>query len=257
MKFWQQSWTRSPALACAVALVLTVGQEAAAQELTDEATGERDAAAEAQAEEEAALADVIRVIQQRRMLRAGRAELQTMFGFGVTDTMFQHMAPVGNLRVHIDENWSIGASGAYYFPDTHNAGLALTTTSQIFDDVTSTFELFPEKSIIEWSAGLDVGFIPVEGKFAIFNQHILYIDFYLLAGGGVVQTSRSPDLKPAGMLGIGAHLYFNRWLALVGEFRDQLYVETFNAGNRVMNHVMFHLGLSIWIPFDFDYRFAR
>ena len=79
---------------------------------------------------------------------------------------------------------------------------------------------------------------------------------HLLAGGGVVQTSRSADLKPAGMLGIGAHLYFNRWLALVGEFRDQVYVEKFNAGNRVMNHVMFQLGLSLWIPFDFEYRFS-
>ena len=89
-----------------------------------------DAAQEAAQEEVAALADVIRVIQQRPILRAGRVEVQTLFGVGLSDTMFQHMAPVLGLRYHIDERWSVNASGAYYFPDTHGFEMPLSTTSR-------------------------------------------------------------------------------------------------------------------------------
>ncbi|MDP6947028.1 MAG: hypothetical protein QF464_22960, partial [Myxococcota bacterium] len=77
------------------------------------------AAAKAAAEEVKALAEVIRVIQQRPVIRAGRFEVQTLFGVGMADTMFRHMAPVLNARYHINERWSVGGSGAYYFPDTH------------------------------------------------------------------------------------------------------------------------------------------
>jgi outer membrane beta-barrel protein len=209
------------------------------------------------AEDIQVLADVIRVIQQRPLLRANRVEVQTLFGLGLSDTMFRHMAPVLNLRFHIDERWSVGASGAYYFPDTHGHDIPLSSTSTIFEAVTDTFEVFPEKAVIEWSAGVDTSFIPIDGKFALFNSHILYFDFYLLAGGGVLQTSRSGSLKPAGMVGLGWRLTFNRWLALTVEFRDHLYMENYNAGDEFVNHVMFQTGLSWWFPFDFEYRFPR
>ena len=204
-----------------------------------------------------ALADVIRVIQQRPNIRAGRLEIQTLFGLGLADTMFRHKAPVLNARYHITERWSVGGSGAYYFPDTHGFDAPLSSTSATFDDVTATFELFPEKAVIEWFAGIDAAFIPIDGKFALFNRHIFYFDFYLVAGGGVIQTSRSATPKPVGVVGIGWRLAFNRWLALNLEFRDHLYVENYNAGDEFVNHVMFQAGLSWWFPFDFEYRFPR
>lgn len=234
-------------------LAIVCGAANAYAQTSDEANNAEDALAE----DVEALADVIRVIQQRPILRAHRLEVQTLFGLGLSDTMFQHMAPVLNMRFHIDERWSVGASGAYYFPDTHGHDYPLSTTSAVFEDVAGTFEVFPEKAVIEWFAGVDAAFIPVDGKFALFNNYILYFDFYVLAGGGVLQTSRSATPKPAGMVGLGWRLTFNRWLAMTLEFRDHLYVESYNAGNEFVNHVMFQAGLSWWFPVDFDYRFPR
>ncbi len=189
----------------------------------------------------------IRVIQQRPVLRALRAEIQAFGGVGMSDTLFQHFLVTGNARFHITEEWSIGGSYSHYF----------ASTSGLFEDVTTDFSVFPEKSLLRWMAGLDAAFVPIYGKFALFDQHIVHYDFYALAGVNVLQTSRSDDIKVAGVLGLGWRVYLTRWLAFTTEVRDHMYVESFNAGDRFMSHFVFQAGFSMFLPFDFDYRFPR
>lgn len=102
-----------------------------------------------------------------------------------------------------------------------------------------------------------MSYIPIYGKFALFDRHIVHYDFYALAGVSVLQTSRNEDIKVAGVLGLGWRIYLTRWLAATYEVRDHLYVEKFNAGDRFMSHFVFMAGLSVWLPFDFDYKFPR
>ena len=189
----------------------------------------------------------IRVIQRRRMLRAGRVEVGALGGLGVNDTMFRHSMAGGAGRYHISEAWSVGGSYGHYF----------AKESTLYKDVTERFELFPEPSYMRWSAVVDAAWTPVYGKFALLDQFILHFDGSLSLGAGVVQTGRRTSVKPVGVFGLGLRLYLTRWLALTMEVRDHVYMEEFNTGDSLVNHILTQAGLSVFAPFDFQYRFPR
>lgn len=189
----------------------------------------------------------IRVIQRRPNPRSGRFELSAMGGGGLSDTMFNHAAVTGSGRYHLNEAWSLAAGYSHHFGET----------SSLFDEVTDRFELFPERSVVEWSAGLDVGWTPIFGKFALVETYIMHFDMTLLAGAAAVVTSRSPDPKLGVGVGAAMRLYISPWLALTGEVRDQVFVESYNAGDELVNHVLAQAGFSIFFPFEYAYRYPR
>ncbi len=95
-----------------------------------------------------------------------------------------------------------------------------------------------------------VEFIPLSGKIALLSSLFSYFDFYVLAGGGIVNLAAkdptpascagSPPLCQAftttevtGNFGVGAHAFLTHWLALNLEFRDLLYKN--NASGRDVN----------------------
>ena len=189
----------------------------------------------------------IRVIQQRPFLKSGRFELQVLGGLGINDSMFRHAMVVAQPRVHIDERWSIGGTYAHYFGEE----------SSLLETVTTDFALFPERAETKFYAGLDVGFSVLEGKFLLFDDAIVTFDLYLTVGGGATHTSRSDTVKPTGMFGAGIRFVATRWLTVNFEVRDHLYVEQFNAGDELINNVVIQGGFGFFLPFDYDYRYAR
>lgn len=224
-------------------------EPAAAPEAPAPAAEATPAEGEPAAEEEAAKEDSprIRVVQQRPFLHSVRFELQLLGGTGVADTMYDHWVAGASGRLHVTEEWSVGGGYEHYFSDR----------AQVYDDVTGNFEVFPEESFNRFYAGLDVAYSPVYGKLVFFDEGIVHYDLYVLAGGGVTQTSRSTDLKFTGTIGVGARIIATRWLAVVFELRDHIFVETFNAGDELVNNVVFTGGLSIFLPFDYDYVYPR
>lgn len=189
----------------------------------------------------------IRVIQQRPFLHALRFELQLMGGIGVADRMYRHAHAAAHGRFHIDEEWSIGAGYAHYF----------TFESALLGKLTNDFELYPERSLQRFYAGLDVGFNAISGKFSAFDSGLVHFDIYITLGGGVMQTSRSSDIKPAGSFGLGWRLIIAKWFTFLVEFKDHIYVENFNRGNEVINNLVIQAGFSFFIPFDYDYKYPR
>ena len=154
-------------------------------------------------------------------------------------------------------------------------------------------------------AGLYATLTPIGGKFSLFNTLFANYDFYGLAGAGVVivdtplssglssymdnanQTRtinatplssgndvnlQSPDPfrgpRFAGVLGIGAHIFFNHWIGLQFELRDYLYKSnpgggdvstkdnnsdnspklTTDADEFIVSHLYFGVGLSFLLP---------
>ena len=205
------------------------------------------AAAERAKKARAELIRSIRVIQRRPFLHALRFELQLMGGIGLGDRMHRHAHAAAHGRFHIDEQWSVGLGYAHYFP----------FESALLGKLTSDFELFPERSIQRYYAGIDVGFAPIFGKFSAFDSGLVHFDLYLTIGGGVMQTNRSASVLPAGSFGIGWRLIVNKWFTFVVEFKDHIFVENFNRGSEVVNNVILQAGFSLFIPFDYDYEYPR
>ncbi len=214
---------------------------------TDE-TGESGDAGEAK--EPAVVTDLdslVRVVQQRPVLKSGRFELLAGAGIVANDQMYDHWFATATGRVHVSEWISIGATYNKYFSEV----------SDLQRTVANDFEVFPELSAYRWYAGGDVTFVAIDGKFVFFDDVIAYWDIYASIGGGVTVTSRSDDPKPTGMIGVGWRLFLSEWLTFTTELRDYMFFEKFNAGSEFVNNVVGQIGLSIFIPFGFDYEYAK
>ncbi len=190
---------------------------------------------------------LVRVVQQRPVLKSGRFELLVGAGLVTNDPMYDQWLATATGRVHVSEWISIGASYAKYFSDPSDL------QSTVMDD----FEVFPELSALRWYAGGDVTFVAADGKFMFFDSTIVYWDLYASIGGGVTVTSRGDDPKPSGMFGVGLRMFLNDWLTLTFELRDTLFIEKFNAGNELVNNLVGQAGITIFIPFGFDYEYAK
>lgn len=189
----------------------------------------------------------IRVLQRRPVLKDLRFELALTAGIAAADQMYRHETITATGRFHVSEWVSIGATYAHYF----------SQESALFDDVTSDFELFPERSEIRWYAGADVAVVPIEGKFVAFGESIVHWDLYATIGGGVTTTSRSDSPKPTGMVGLGYRMFLAEWLTLTVELRDHIFVEDYNAGSELTHNIVGQAGFSFFLPFGFDYSFPR
>lgn len=248
-------WSRRLLLPVVLASLLVGGGVAAAAE-PDEADSAAPAAGEegeGASEEDAGLTSTerlehsIRVIQRRPILKDLRFELAITGGVAASDQMYRHFSASATGRFHVSEWVSIGATYTQFF----------SSESALYREVTGNYELFPERSQIQWYAGADVSVVPIDGKFIAFDDFIVYWDIYASIGGGVTVTSRSDSLKPTGMVGVGFRMFLAKWLTLTFEVRDHIFVEDYNAGSELTNNVVGQAGFSIFVPFGFDYSYPR
>ncbi len=124
------------------------------------------------------------------------------------------------------------------------------------------------------------------GKFAGFGDFIFHYDAYVVGGVGALSTRPIPVIDPdnrnfsfkpkiAFNAGIGLRIFLNRWLAATMEVRDYIYNEELEAltvaptqqqqqdkgtwfgENRLTNNVQAQVGISIFIPFSWEYRLPK
>lgn len=203
--------------------------------------------AEKAATDSAKEAPAIRVIQQRPVIKAGRFEVQLLGEASIADVMFRHLSVGTNMYYHLSEEWALGGAYRHYFSEE----------SSLLGDVTDKFEVFPERAVMRWSAGLDATWTPIYGKLAFFDDQIVHFDMHLIVGAGVTQTSRTSTPHVMGTVGLGGRLLISSWFSMNLEVRDQIYVESYNDASQLVNNVGLNLGFSIFFPFDHDYRFPK
>jgi outer membrane beta-barrel protein len=86
------------------------------------------------------------------------------------------------------------------------------------------------------------------GKVRWFGGPIGRFDFFLAAGAGAVDESGSRGVAGSG--GIGLKLFFNEWLAMRFDMRDQIRSVRGPLGiEQTVNDLVFTGGLSLFIPF--------
>lgn len=208
---------------------------------------DEDAAAQVEEEDEVTTQIPIRVVQQRPIIKSGRFELSLGAGLALNDRMYDHWFATATGRMHVSEWISIGATYAKYFAS--DADLQ----SRIIED----FELVPELSSYDWYAGADVSIVALDGKFIAFDSALAYWDLFVSIGGGVTVTSRSEDVKPTGMIGVGMRFFMTEWLTMTFELKDHIFPEDFGSRTAIVNNVTGSLGLTIFFPFGFDYQYAK
>jgi outer membrane beta-barrel protein len=189
---------------------------------------------------------------------------------------------------NIVRHYSAGAQVNYYLTDV----LALGIEGQYYQDqFREPFDLIarqarrlPTVNKYNWSAALNFSYVPIYGKFAILDKHIVTWESALVAGVGGMQTEVIPrDTKFPGftnlnvVLSPGASMRFFifKWLTVNFAVRDYIFIDKFepkdrsamsnasaedakkNADSSLINNVMFQIGLSFWLPTSFEYTTFR
>lgn len=191
----------------------------------------------------------ITVVQPKPMLRRQRVQLTPRMASTLNDAILRQWSVGGTLAYNASERLYVGGMFEWFDFDEAIGGPTLA-----YEEVIDQTNAVPEVAPLYWVGGLDVGFVPLYGKLVLFNKAIGYFDLYVSGGPMAVDSQRGVHV--GGHVGAGFNLYFNRWLGLNTEFRDRLTVEELTErGNTFTNTVTGSVGLTILLPFGFNYRY--
>lgn len=191
--------------------------------------------------------DHIAVVQHRPFLRSGRFELSPRFGLTLNDALLQQFMVGLSMNYHINEDFFVGAIGGWM-----DFGKDFGGETATYDAVVQATSAIPEISKIQYFAAAEFGWVPLYGKFSLFNAVIVHYDTHITGGVGIVQTA-SPDPLVMGTFSVGQRYFINDWLCITLEVRDFMYMETLPSGDSFYNVFTFSMGAGIFIPFSFEY----
>lgn len=223
-------------------------------------------------------------VQQIYALRYHRVEVNPYFAVTMNDQFVSHDGPGVAINFYLTNVLAIGINGNFYQGLNGNSSFNLQTSraARVGEPITE----------YQWNANGNITYVPAYGKFAGFSDFIFHYDFFVLAGAGAISTrpiavidpdNRSFTFKPkfAGHAGVGLRIFFNRWLSAVLEISDYIFPEELenpriadgldaknkpNAqnpatwlrdGSSITNNVQAQLGLSVFLPFTWEYRLPK
>jgi outer membrane beta-barrel protein len=215
-------------------------------------------------------------MQQIYALRVRRFEINPYWSFTMNDQFVNHPAPGLALNYYITNVLAVGLNGNYYRP--------FNVDKEFNAQVRRAARVAVPLTEYDWSAALNFTYVPAYGKFSGFGDFIFHYDAYVVGGVGAISTRPIPVIDPdnrnfefepklAFNLGIGLRIFFNRWFAVVPEFRDYIFNDklenleidlanptdesTWTDQTSLTNNVQFQIGVSIFLPFSFEYRLPK
>ena len=228
----------------------------------------------------------IYAVQRMHVLRRGRFELAPSVAFSVSDPYTSRTAISAAANYWITNVLAIGANFLWY--------QGLETESDLNFSVRRFTRL--EVPITEYQLGshLNFTYVPLYGKFNMFNDFIFQWDSYLVGGVGVMRTRPIAEIDSAVRkfdfdfrvsfnVGVGIRVFITKWLSVFAELRDYIFLEklenldvalenpdgTVTSGDRndpsswidksseLTNNVSAHIGISMFFPFNFEYRYPK
>jgi len=210
-------------------ILMTLPMTAAAQEVTADTEKKK-----------------VHVLEQRPFLHALRVELAPAFGYTINEVLSEQLQVGGTLRFHVTETISVGGIYHHYFSSQSSRAMQLQ----------NEFELFPETSFPKWFAGGEINYTPIYGKMIVSGLTTVHWNAYLSGGAGVTKTA-APDPLFTAMIGLGTRFFVTSWFTINVEVRDYIYSEPFKAGSEIINNVAIHTGVSLFVPFTYNYRYPK
>lgn len=220
----------------------------------------------------------IYAVQQLYALRINRVELAPSFAFTIND-------PYTSRR-------GFGVGFNYWWTNVLAVGLNFLWYQGLEQE--SDLNFFVRRStrlavpITEWQMGAHLNFtyVPLYGKFGMFNNYIFQWDSYIIGGVGFMRTRPVPVIDPdfrdfefgmriAFNVGLGLRVFLSRYFSVFTEFRNYMYLERlenlsvglgesraddttwFRDSAEFTNNLSVQLGVTIFFPFNFEYRLPK
>ena len=219
-------------------------------------------------------ADIV-VVPRKAFLKGGRFEFQPFTGITVNDSLIRHFVLGVDLNYFLTDVFWIGLQGQYFIHQ-------LTNQEEL---VGSEYNRAPTLNQYLYGGALNFGYVPIYGKFALFNRSILSWEIWASAGVGVTFTKVIPrdpandalafqntDITPN--VGIGSRFFLLDWLSVNFALRDYLIPDKFEplpdggtittsaqakaqAQSELVQNVMFYVGVGLYLPTKFQYKTPR
>lgn len=217
-------------------------------------------------------------VQQIYALRRGRVELLPYWSFSLNDQFVGHPGPGLGVNYYLTNVLAIGLNGTFYQPFNSDSDFN-------FQNRRATRLAVP---LNEYQMGATANFtyVPMYGKFSGFNQFIFHYDGFITGGVGTMRTRPIAVIDPdnrkfdydwrlAFSIGIGLRVFLNRWFAVTGEIRDYIYSEqlentsiaatpqqqrdssTWFGDSQLTNNVQAQIGISMFLPFSWEYKLPK
>jgi outer membrane beta-barrel protein len=222
---------------CTLALVATSPAWAApADDATEEAAPQVG-----QGTPRKTLAERIPSVTHRAFVKAKRVELFPALGLSLSDPFFRYVMPTVGLHYNFTESLFVGASADYY--------LGISTPIPVVYRSVSAPQ--PKYNKPVYAARLELGWAPLYGKISWLAESVLHFDTYLSGGVGIVGTQLTGSAM-AGTVAIGQHYFFNEWMAIRAELRDEIFnlarTPSVSTDRKLQNLLSASIGLCFYLP---------
>ena len=213
--------------------------------------------------------DII-TVPRRKILKYHRVELIPTYNTTINNSLYRHHGFGGIINFFLSETLNIGVEGTYYIPQQLEHYFL-----RGLDD-----RVLPSVNKYVWSATVNFGYVPIYGKFALFNRYIFQWEAYIDLGIGAMQSQWIPrdpandttsNFLAQGHVGLGTRLFLTKWLVIHAYLKDYLFADKYEPLNRTgtalppentfvdkfVNNVVFGVGVGMFLPTGFDYKFTR
>ncbi len=172
-------------------------------------------------------------VQRRDFLKKHRFELSGVGGFYASDAL--------------SSTYSYGGAVAFYPSEDFGVELLVTRTPMQFrlEEPFTAFDLqthFPAS--VAWQGIFSLLWSPIHAKFKFTENTIIHGDLFAIAGAG--RTADPTVLGLTWEAGVGAKLYFNKYVGFRLDLRDFLLPQEVLGRGRITNNVTILAGLSLW-----------
>ncbi len=209
------------------------------------------------ASEADAFENKVKPVSGQLYTKAGKLELTPTAELSLNDPFFSKYMGGLKLGYHFNEYFYAGITATGGFTST-TGSTNVCPTSQPCRAATST-ELNRLPGLIHWIGGAELAFSPVYGKLNLFAEKALHFDLSVLAGADIVSyrdvlkendTRVTPGdaTSIGGHVGVGARIFFARFMALRLELKDVLYSVPNLATGKLQTQLMADIGLSFFLP---------
>jgi outer membrane beta-barrel protein len=173
-------------------------------------------------------------VQRRDFLKRHRFELSGLGGFYASDAL--------------SSTYSYGGAVSFYPSEDFGVEVLVTRTPMQFR-LEQPFTAFDQQthfqSSVAWQGIFSLLWSPIHAKLKFSETTILHGDLFVVAGAG-----RTDDPTVQGLTweaGLGAKIYFNRFLSFRLDLRDFLLPQEVLGRGRITNNVTVLAGLSLWL----------
>ena len=173
-------------------------------------------------------------VQRRDFLKKHRFELSGLGGFYASDAL--------------SSTYSYGGAVAFYPSEDFGVELLVTRTPMQFrlEEPFTAFDLqthFPAS--VAWQGIFSLLWSPIHAKFKFTENTIVHGDLFAVAGAG--RTADPTVLGLTWEAGVGAKLYFSKYVGFRLDLRDFLLPQEVLGRGRITNNVTILAGLSLWL----------